>query len=105
MRHRGIKIGTAKTEVLYLSRNPDQRSLQANGVTLKHVEKFKYLGVAFTSDGRQDEKLDTRLGKVGKAMRTLHYSVVMKRELSKTAKLSIFKTVFVSNSFMVMNLG
>ena len=28
-------------------------------------------------------------------MRTLHYSVVMKRELSKKAKLSIFKAVFV----------
>ena len=28
-------------------------------------------------------------------MRALHYSVVMKRELSKKAKLSIFKAVFV----------
>ena len=28
-------------------------------------------------------------------MRTLHYSAVMKRELSKTEKLSIFKTVYV----------
>ena len=27
--------------------------------------------------------------------RALHYSVVMKRELSKTTKLSIFKTAFV----------
>ena len=28
-------------------------------------------------------------------MRALHYSVVMKRDLSKKAKLSVFKTVFV----------
>ena len=28
-------------------------------------------------------------------MRALHYSIVMKRELLKRAKLSIFKTVFV----------
>ena len=28
-------------------------------------------------------------------MRALHYSVVIKRELSKKAKLSIFKAVFV----------
>ena len=28
-------------------------------------------------------------------MRALHYSVVMKRELPKLAKLSIFKTAFV----------
>ena len=91
----GMKISTAKTEVLHLSRNPDQCVLQVNGATLKQVEKFRYLGVAFTSDGRQDEELDTRIGKASAVMRALHYSVVMKRESSKKAKLSIFKAVFV----------
>ena len=91
-----MKISSAKTEVFHLSRNPDQCVLQVNGATLKQVEKFKYFGVAFTSDGRQDEELDTRLGKASAVMRALHYSVVMKRELSKKAKLSILKTVFVS---------
>ena len=97
----GIKISTAKTEVLHLSRNPGQCVLQVNGATLKQVEKLKYLGVAFTSDGKQDKELDTRGGKTSAVMRALHYSVVMKRELSKKAKLSIFKTVFVP---MVMKL-
>ena len=36
--------------------------------TLKQVEKFKYLGVAFTSDGRQDEELVTRIGKASPAL-------------------------------------
>ena len=92
-----MKISMAKTEVLvlHLLRNPDQCVLHVNGATLKQVEKFKYLGVAFTSDGRQDKELDTRIGKASAAMRALHYSVVMKRELSKKAKLSIFKAVFV----------
>ena len=90
-----MKISTAKTEVLHLSRNPDQCVLQVNGATLKQVEKFRYLGVAFTSDGRQDQELDTRIGKASAVMRALHYSVVMKRELWKKAKLSIFKAVFV----------
>ena len=90
-----MKLSTAKTEVSYLSKNPDQCVLQVNGATLKQVKKFKYLGVAFTSDGRQDEKLDTRIGKATAVMPALHDSVVMKRELSKKAKLSIFKAVFV----------
>ena len=101
----GMKISTTKTEVLHLSRNPDQCVLQVNGATLKQVEKFKYLGVAFTSDGRQDEELDTRIGKASAVMRALHYSVVMKRELSKKAKLSIFKAVFVPILTLVMSLG
>ena len=86
----GIKIITTKTEVLHLSRNPDQCVLQVNGATLKQVEKLKYLGVAFTSDGRQDGELDSRIDNASAEMRALHYSVVMKRELTKKAKLSNF---------------
>ena len=43
----------------------------------------------------QDEELDTRIGKASGVMRALHDLVVTKRELSKKAKLSIFKTVIV----------
>ena len=85
----------SKTEVLDLSRNPDQYVLQVNDATLKQVEKFKYLRVAFTSDGRQDEERDTRMAKRFPVMQDLHYSVVMKKELPKKVKLPIFKTVFV----------
>ena len=42
------------------------------------------------------EELDTQIGKASAVIRALHYSVVMKRELAKKAKLSIFKTVFVT---------
>ena len=54
--------------------------------------------------GRQDEEPDTRIDKGKAVMRALLYAVVMKRELSKKAKLSIFKAVFVSILTMVMNL-
>ena len=91
----GMKISTAKTEVLHLSRNPVQCSLQVGGVKLKQVEKFKYLGVAFTSDGKQDEEIDNRISKAGAVMHALHRSVVLKRELSKKAKLAIFRSIFV----------
>ena len=78
----GMKISMAKTEVLHFSRNPDQCVMQVNGATLKQVEKFKYLGFAFTSDGRQDEELDTRIGKTSPVKRALHELAVMKRKLS-----------------------
>ena len=74
----GTKVSTAKTDVLHLSRIPDQCVSQVNGAILKEVDKFKYLGVAFTSEGKQDKELDTRVGKASAVMRALHYSVVMK---------------------------
>ena len=39
--------------------------------------------------------MDTRIGKASAVMQALYYSVVVRRELSKKAKLSIFKTVCV----------
>ena len=103
----GMKISTAKIEVLHLSRNPDQCVLQVNGATLKQVEKFKCLGVAFMSDGRQDEELDTQYRKVSAVMQALPFSVVMKQELSKKRQNYQFSKQFLSPffSFMDMNLG
>ena len=98
-----MKISPVKTKVLRLSKNLDQCVLQVNEAILKQVEKFKHLKVAFMSDGRQDEDLNTRIGKASAVTRDLHYSVVMKRELSKKAKLSIFKIVFVLILPMVIN--
>ena len=65
-----MKTSTAKTDKGsdHLSRNPNQFVLQENGATPKQVEKFKYLEVAFTSDGRQDQELNTRIGKPSAVM-------------------------------------
>ena len=74
-----MKISTSETVVLYLSGNFAQCSLQIGGVSLKQMEKFKYLGVAFTSDERRGEELDVRSGKAHAMMRALHHSVFLKR--------------------------
>ena len=90
-----MKISTTKTETMCLSRQPMQCSLRIDGVPLKPSEKFKYLGVSFTSDGRRNSELDIRIGKASAVMRQLHRSVVPKRQLSTKAKLSIFRSVYV----------
>ena len=50
----GMKTSTSNAKVLHLSRNLVQCFLLVGGASLKQVEKFKYLEVAFTSDGRQE---------------------------------------------------
>ena len=96
----GVKISSIKTEVLHLSRNPDQCVLQMSGATLKEVEKFKYLGVAFTSDGSQNEELYTQIAKASAVLRALHYLVVMKRELLKKGKALNFQSSFCPHSHL-----
>ncbi|TWW62706.1 hypothetical protein D4764_04G0013530 [Takifugu flavidus] len=57
--------------------------------------KFKYLGVLFTSEGRMEQEIDRWIGAASAVMRTLHWSVVVKIELSQKAKLSIYRSIFV----------
>jgi len=61
----------------------------------QQVETFKYLRVVFTCDGRRSQEVDTRIGKANAVLRELYRSVVTKRELLNTAKLSVFKSIFV----------
>ncbi|KAK0141060.1 hypothetical protein N1851_021942 [Merluccius polli] len=62
---------------------------------LPQVEEFKYLMVLFTSEGRMEREIDRRIGAVSAVMQTLHGSVMVKRELSRKAKLSIYQSIFV----------
>jgi len=89
------KISAKKIEVLCLSRRPRQCILQVSRNILQQVETFKYLRVVFTSDGSRNKGIDTRIDKANPVLPELYWSVVTKRELSKTAKLSVFKSVFV----------
>jgi len=63
--------------------------------TLQQVEKFKYVGVVFTSDGRWCEQANRWIAKAKAVLHELYYSVITKREVSSTAKLSVFKSVFI----------
>ena len=46
--------------------------------TLQQVEKFNYLAVVFTSDGKRSEEIDARIGEAIAVLRELYRSVVMK---------------------------
>ena len=76
-----------------------------NGATLKQIEKIKYLGVPFTNDGRQNKKLDTRIGNVVQVSfalnRVSHNENCRKRQL----KLLLSKYYLSPFSPIAMNLA
>jgi len=53
--------------------------------------------MAFTSDERLNKEVDARNSKSNTVSLELHRLVVIKRELSNTANLSLFKSVRLSN--------
>jgi len=50
--------------------------------------------VVFTSDGSRNEGIDTRIGEPNAVLRVFYRSVVMKRELWNTARLTVCKSIF-----------
>ncbi|TWW62402.1 hypothetical protein D4764_04G0010490 [Takifugu flavidus] len=91
----GMRISTSKSEAMVLDRKKVECLLRVKEEILPQVEEFKYLGVLFTSEGRMEREVDRRIGAASTVMRTLHRSVVVKRELSRKAKLSIYRSIFV----------
>ena len=91
----GMRISTSKSESMVLNRKRVECTLRVGDEILPQVEEFKYLGVLFTSEGRLEREIDRRIGAASAVMRTLHGSVVVKRELSRKAKLSIYQSIFV----------
>ncbi len=91
----GMRISASKSEAMVLSRKRVACPLQVGGVLLPQVEEFKYLGVLFTSEGRMEREIDRRIGAASAVMRSMYRSVVVKKELSRKAKLSIYLSIYV----------
>ncbi|KAK3517257.1 hypothetical protein QTP70_001616, partial [Hemibagrus guttatus] len=92
----GMRVSTSKSEAMVLDRKKVACTLQLGGEVLPQVEEFKYLGVLFTSEGRMDREIDRRIGAAAAVMRSMYRSVVVKKELSWKAKLSIYQSIYVT---------
>lgn len=91
----GMRVSTSKSEAMVLCRKTVDCSLRVGNESLPQVKEFKYLGVLFTSEGRREREIDRRIGAASAVMRALHRTVVVKRELSRKAKLSIYWSIYV----------
>ncbi|KAK3529813.1 hypothetical protein QTP86_006010 [Hemibagrus guttatus] len=90
----GMRVSTSKSEAMVLDRKKVACTLQVGGEVLPQVEEFKYLGVLFTSEGRMDREIDRRIGAAAAVMRSMCQFVVVKKELSRKAKLSIYQSIY-----------
>ncbi|KAI3363611.1 hypothetical protein L3Q82_001243 [Scortum barcoo] len=84
----GMRISTSKSEAMVLDRKRVACPLRVGGEVLPQVEE--YLGVLFTSEGKMEREIDRRIGAESAVMRSVYRTVVVKKELSRKAKLSIY---------------
>lgn len=75
-------------------------TMSAPPESLPQVEEFKYLGFLFTSDGRMEQEIDRRTGESSLISNCRWCCFV----LSSWRKLSIYWSVYLQSSPMVMRL-
>ena len=91
----GMRVSTSKSEAMVLCRKTVECSLRVGSELLPQAKEFKYLGVLFTSEGKMEREMDRRIGAASAVMRALYRSVVVKKELSRKAKLSIYRSIYL----------
>ncbi|KAK3534999.1 hypothetical protein QTP70_001957 [Hemibagrus guttatus] len=90
-----MRVSTSKSEAMVLDRKKVACTLQVGEEFLPQVEEFKYLVVLFMSEGRMDREIDRWIGAAAAVMRSIYRPVVVKNELSRKAKLSIYQSIYV----------
>ncbi|TWW79012.1 hypothetical protein D4764_10G0000420 [Takifugu flavidus] len=88
-----MRISTSKSESMVLARKKVECLLRVGEEVLPQVEEFKYLGILFTNEGGMEREIEGRIGAASAVMRALNRSVVVKKELSRKAKLSIYRSI------------
>ena len=91
----GMRVSTSKSEAMVLCRKTMECSLRVGSELLPQAKEFKYLGVWCTSEGKMEREMDRRIGAASAVMRVLYRSVVVKKELSRKAKLSIYRSIYL----------
>ncbi|KAK3527334.1 hypothetical protein QTP86_021953 [Hemibagrus guttatus] len=91
----GMRVSTSKSEAMVLDQKKVACTLEVGGEVSPQVEEFKYLGVLFTSEGRMDCEIDRWISAAAAVMQSMYRSVVVKKELSQKAKLSIYQSIYV----------
>jgi exonuclease III len=91
----GMRVSTSKTEVMVLDRRKVDCSLHVSGTQLRQVEEFKYLGIMFTSDGRQEKELDRRINLASVVMREL-WRLAGNERIPMEAQIAVFNSLYKS---------
>ncbi|TWW62742.1 hypothetical protein D4764_04G0013890 [Takifugu flavidus] len=90
-----MRISTCKSESMVLAQKKVECLLRVGEEVLPQVEEFKYLRILFTSEGRMEREINRRIGAASAVMQALNRSVVVKKELSRKARLSIYRSIYV----------
>ena len=88
----GMKINKEKTEVMVISRTPQEMDITLENHTLKQCRHFKYLGVKFSEENDTKVEVDHRMNKFNNNLRML-YPLMKDRYIPRRVKTLIYTSI------------
>ena len=90
-----LKISKEKSEVLVVRTNRMiEKDIILEGVPLKKVDRFNYLGAVISEDGKMEGEITARLLKGGNFYQTIKH-LVWDKSIPMEAKMIMFKSYYV----------
>jgi hypothetical protein len=90
-----MKINKEKTKTMIISKDIQTHSINIEDTQIEQVEKFKYLGVILSRDGKMDEEIRERTAAAGRLFNAIKTPFLGKKEIPKKTKVEIFRKVAV----------
>ena len=92
----GLKINWNKTELMHVGDGEDPQPLIYDGIEVKFVPKFKYLGSILTKTGDLKPEVDRRRALATSAMQSLSRPLWRHRHISRRTKLRVYNASVLS---------
>ena len=96
----GLTISLGKTKVLFQpapNSSTPQPTIPIDGVEMKTVKSFKYLGSIILSDGQHDKEISVRISKASQALWRLCNRVLTHHYASLNTNLKVYRAVVLTS--------
>ena len=92
LEEQGMKISKEKTEIMMLSRMPEEVNILLEGQTLQQCIDFKYLGVVFNNKSDTQLEITHRINKFNNSLYLL-YPLMKDRNIPRKVKTIIYTSI------------
>ena len=92
----GLMVNWDKTELMVIGDGPDPAPLMYQGVQVKFVPNFKYLGSIISSTGDINPEITRRRALAASAMKSLSRPLWKQRHVSRKTKLRVYNSTVLS---------
>ena len=88
----GMKVNKDKTEVMMIARERRELQIEVEGMMLRCVDSFNYLGMLITAGGEMMDEIENRINKYSANVGQL-YPILRERNIPRDVKVVIFTTI------------